>query len=170
MSRLPRTLKMMNVFVNGESFAGEAQTVTLPPLTRKVESMTLNTGFDVELDMGNEVLVLGHKYAGRVPPEILAGYGAPGLGSQMVRFAGGYQDQDTGANELHEIVVRGSHKEITPGDQKVGAVGEGEAQTTCTYYKHTVDGVVVIEIDMLTGLFLVNGVDRTAELRQFVGL
>lgn len=170
MSRLPRTLKMMNVFVNGESFAGEAQTVTLPPLTRKVESMTLNTGFDAELDMGNEVIVLAHKYAGRVPREIMAGYGAPGLGSQMVRFAGAYQDQDTGAHELHEIVVRGSHKEITPGDQKVGSVGEGEVQTTCTYYKHTIDGAVVMEIDILTGMFAVDGVDRTAELRQFVGL
>lgn len=170
MSRLPSTLKMMNVFVNGVSFAGEAQTVTLPPLTRKVESLTLGTGFDVELDVGNEVLVLAHKYAGRVPREILAGYGAPTMGANMLRFAGGYQEQDGGVTELHEVVVRGSHKEITPGDQKVGALGEAEVQTTCTYYKHTINGEVVMEIDTLGGVFNVAGVDRMAEIRNFVGL
>lgn len=170
MSRLPAVLKMMNVFVNGVSFAGEAQTVTVPPLTRKVEGITLNTGFDVELDVGQEPIVISHKYAGRVPREVLNGYGAPTMGSQMVRFAGGYQDQDGGTTEMHEIVVRGSHKEITAGDQKVGAVGEAEVQTTCTYYKHTINGDVVMEIDILGGVFTVNGVDRMAELRQFVGL
>lgn len=169
MSRLPSVLKMMGTFVNGESFVGQAQTVTPPKLTRKVESFTLGSG-DIELDMGQEALVLEHTYAGLVPREILRGYGVAGLGSEMVRWVGGYQDQDTGANTAVEIVVVGSHKEIDRGDQSTGAKTEGKVQTTCTYYKESLNGVVLIEIDLLNQIFLVDGVDRYAELRQLVGI
>lgn len=169
MSRLPSVLKMMGVFVNGESYVGDALTVTLPKLTRKVETFTLGSG-DIELDMGQEPIVIEHTYMGMCPPEILNGYGAPGLGREMVRWVGGYQNQDDGTNQAHEIVAVGSHKEIDPGDQKTGEKTETKVQTTCTYFKLSVNGQVRMEIDLLDQIFLVNGVDRYAELRQLVGL
>lgn len=168
MSRLPSVLKMMAVFVNGVSYAGEAQTVVPPKLARKVETYTLGPG-DLKLDMGNDVLDLEHGYMGPCPREILNGYGSV-AGNILVRFVGGYQNQDTGANEAHEIEVVGFHEEIDGGDLKTGEKTETKVKTTCTYFKYSINGAEVMEIDMLQHIFRVNGVDRMAELRQLVGL
>lgn len=169
MSRLPSVLKMMNVAVNGVSYVGQAETITLPKLTRKVETWTQGAG-DLELDLGQDVMMLEHAYKGPVPREIIRGYGSAGLGRELVRFSGGYQNQDTGANEGHEIEVVGSHKEIDLGDQKTGTVTDSKVQTTLSYFKWSINGQVVMEIDLVAQIFVVDGVDRLAELRQLVGL
>lgn len=169
MSRLPSVLKMMGTFVNGESYVGDALSVSPPKLTRKVEAFTLGSG-DLELDMGQEPLIIEHSYMGWAPREIMNGYGSAGLGREMVRWVGGYQDQDTGANNAVEIVVVGSHKEIDRGEQKTGEKTETKVQTTCSYYKESINGQVLVEIDLLQQIFVVNGVDRYAELRQLVGI
>lgn len=167
MSRLPSALKAMNTFVNGVSYVGDATEVTIPPLVMKTEEF--NTGLGtVKIPMTLESIDFESTYMGMCPPEILNGFGSAGLGREMIRWVGGYQNQDTGANEAHEIVCVGSHLEIDQGAQKGGEKTETKVKHTCTYYKQSVNGQVRIEIDVLERIFLVNGVDRWAELRALM--
>ncbi|MDZ4374909.1 MAG: phage major tail tube protein [Phenylobacterium sp.] len=169
MSRLPSVLKMMSVFVNGESYAGQALKLTPPKLVFKTEEFVGGFG-TVKMPTVLEALDIEHTYAGPIPRAITAGFGSAGLGREMIRWVGAYQDQDSGRPQAHELVAVGSHLELEFGDQEVGTKVESKAMTHCTYFKWTVDGGVRFEIDKLERIFVVDGVDRYAELRAMIGL
>ena len=105
---LPKKLKDLNLFSNGESWQGIVQSITLPTLTRKIEEWR-GGGMDgaVGIDMG---------------------------------------DAQTGENTEHQVT------------------------STLSYYKLTIDGTEKIEIDLVNGVFKVNGVDRLAGRRQRLGI
>ncbi|WP_337186705.1 phage major tail tube protein [Phenylobacterium sp.] len=169
MSRLPSVLKMMNTFGNGESFIGQAQKLTPPKLVLKTEDFV--TGFgSVKLPTVLEALDIEHTYAGPLPRAITAGFGSAGLGRELLRWVGSYQDQDTGRPQAHELVAVGTHLELEFGDQEVGSKVESKAITHATYFKWSVDGQVRFEIDVLEKIFVVDGVDRYAEMRAQIGL
>jgi len=65
--------------------------------------------------------------------------------------------------------MRGNHNEIDMGSAKPGEGGEQSNKVSLTYYKLTVDGVDLVEIDMISGLLITNGVDRTADIRNAIG-
>lgn len=162
---LPRVLKEMNVFGDGESFQGECQTFTRPKLTMKLEEYR-GGGMPgaVDLQMGLEKLECTHKYGGDMPA-LNKGFAAGRIDASQLRFAGGYQNDATGAYDDVQIIVRGRHTEIDRGDDEVGAKGGTTYKTSCVYYKETLNGVVQFEIDMLNGVLIVDGVDQWAALR-----
>ena len=167
---LPRKLKNLNVFQNGTSFLGEVKTVTLPTLSRTMEDWR-GGGMDgaVGVDLGQEPIELEHTYGGFMLP-ILRQYGAVGVGTVGLRFAGAYQRDDTGAVDAVEIVIRGRHSEIEPGEATGGEDTEFNVTTRCAYYALRVNGVVEIEIDLLNMIFIVDGVDILALQREALGI
>ena len=56
------------------------------------------------------------------------------------------------------------------GTAKAGDDNTIKAVTSLSYYKLTIGGATVIEIDVPGYVFMVNGVDRLAEKRQALGL
>ncbi|MGO4703824.1 phage tail protein [Dyella sp. 2RAB6] len=92
------------------------------------------------------------------------------VGGCLIRFAGAYQSDDTGAVDAVEVVVRGRHKELDFGSAKPGDNTQHKFTTPCSYYKLSINGAVKIEIDLLNMLFLVDGVDRLAEQRRALGI
>ena len=74
---------------------------------------------------------------------VLQLFGAIGL-----RFAGSYQRDDTGETTALEMVVRGRHEEIDFGNSKPGDDTELSMKTVWSYYKLSIDGKAVIEIDI----------------------
>lgn len=167
---LPRKLKNLNLFGDGESFIGQVKTVTLPTLSRTFEDYR-GGGMDgpVKVDMGQEAITLEATYGGFMLA-ILRQYGVTRVDGVQLRFAGAYQRDDAGAVDAVEIVVRGRHEEIEAGDAEAGEDTEFNVTTVCAYYKLTVNGRVEIEIDLLNMVFIVNGVDRLAEQRRAIGL
>jgi len=167
---LPRKLKNMNVFNDGISYIGQAASVTLPTLTRILEEWR-GGGMDgaVKIDMGQEPIELEHSYGGFMRG-IYAQYGVVGVAGVMIRFAGAYQRDDTGAVDSIEIVIRGRHEEIEGGEAKPGEDTEFNVKTACAYYRLSVNGVPQIEIDLLNMIMIVNGVDRLATQRAAIGL
>ncbi|MBG6248731.1 MULTISPECIES: phage major tail tube protein [Symbiopectobacterium] len=139
---LPRKLKFMNLFNDGMSYMGIATAVTLPKLTRK----------------------LGSYRGGGMNGA------APGADAVMLRFTGSYQRDDTGEIITVEVVMRGRHKEIDGGESKQGEDTEIKISTQCTYYKLTMDGKEMIEIDTINMIERVNGVDRLEQHRLAIGL
>jgi len=166
---LARKLKNMNLFLNGGGMLGVVSEVTLPKITEKNESSRYSGMLgEVDFFMGVDKLELTYK-AGGLFHEGIANFGNAKLGSDMLRWSGAVQNGNTGEVSAYEAITRGRHTEIDLGTAKVGEGGETAMKVTCTYYKLTVDGVDVIEIDMISGLLITGGVDRTAEIRAIIG-
>lgn len=167
---LPNTLKNFNAFNDGKSFMGIVEEVKLPKLSRKMEDFR-GGGMDgpVDIDVGQEKLEIEQVCGGFVIDAYKA-YGITKASGVMIRFAGAYQRDDTGDVQAVEVVVRGRHKEIDGGDAKGGDKGKTTVKSSLTYYKLTVDGKDVIEIDLLSFLFKVDGTDMLEAQRKAIGL
>ncbi len=87
----------------------------------------------------------------------------------MLRFAGAYQRDDTGEVDAIEVVVRGRHQEIDQGKAKPGDDTEFKFKTVASYYKVSINGAVLVEIDIVNMIEIVNGVDRLADQRRAIG-
>lgn len=70
----------------------------------------------------------------------------------------------TAASTL-ECVVRGQHEEIDFGTWEPGKETEEKVKTTCSYYKLVSNGRTLFEIDIPGGVYIVDGVDRWADIR-----
>lgn len=167
---LPKKLKNMNLFVDGENYRGQVATVTLPTLTRTFEDYR-GGGMDgpVKVDMGQEAIELEWGCGGFMR-EVLRQYGVTSVTGVLLRFAGAYQNDESGSVDSVEVVVKGRHEEIEAGEAKPGEDTEFSVKTACAYYKLSVNGTVEIEIDLLNMIFVVGGVDRLAEQRRAIGL
>lgn len=167
---LPASLKNFNVFINAISFLGIVDEVKLPKLSRKMEDFQ-GGGMvaPMEIDLGQEKLELEYSGAGFIE-EAIKQYGATKAGAVLLRFAGAYQSDDSGDVKAVEIVVRGRNKEIDLGDAKVGDKGKSSVKMPLAYYKLTVDGQVLIEIDVIGFVLTVNGVDLLEAQRKAIGL
>jgi len=167
---LPRKLKDFILFNDGASYMGNVPELTLPKLSRKMEEYRAGgmTG-PVNVDFGNEAITLEWT-AGGLLEDALKQYGASTHSAVQLRFSGGYQNDDDGIASAVEVVVRGRHKEIDMGSAKMATDTTHKYTTTCSYYKLSVDGEVLIEIDFMGGIDKVGGVDRNAGIRKAIGL
>ncbi len=167
---LPKKLKHFNLFGDGNNWAGQIASLTLPVLARQMEEYR-GGGMDapVDIDMGGQKIEFSWT-AGGLINEMFDGFGASRMDGHMLRFVGSYQRDDTGDTVAVEIVVRGRHSQIEMGDAEPGGGTEHSVTTTCSYYKLTVDGEEVIEIDVPGMVFKVRGVDRLAAHRRNIGL
>lgn len=165
-----RKLKDMMIFNEGADYAGQATSLTLPKLTRKLEEFR-GAGMDsaVKIDMGGEAMEAEWVCAGPMR-DVLSQYGIMDLSGVQLRFVGNYQDDDSGAFDTVEVVMRGRHEEIDMGEAKPGEAGEFKVKTALAYYKLIWNGATLIEVDPLSMVLVVNGVDRLLERRQALGL
>jgi P2 family phage contractile tail tube protein len=167
---MPSKLKYFATFINGIGYACEVDEVNLPKLTRKMESWRGGgMGRPIKADMGGEELQLEHTYGG-IMRDILKQYGVTTHDGVQIRFAGSYRSEDKADPIAVEVVVRGRHSEIDPGSSKAGDDTKFKVTTECSYYKLTMDGEEIIEIDVINGIEKVNGVDLTQKDRKAIGL
>lgn len=167
---LPKKLKNFNLFGNGESFQGEIEELTLPELVRKTEEYR-GAGMDgtVEIDLGQEAITFEWTPAGLIEA-VFDGFGSNTIDSELLRFSGAYVRDDTAETVAVEVVVRGRHKQISMGTAKPGDNNNIPITTSVSYYKLSINGKEVIEIDVPGFIFKVNGKDRLAEKRKAMGL
>lgn len=167
---LPRTLKKFNVFVDGVSFMGVATEVALPKLARKMEAYRgAGMNGEVDIDLGVEKLEIEHTYGGLIR-EAFQGFGISKIDGMLLRFAGAYQRDDTAEVDSIEVTVRGRHQEIDSGTAKAGDKNEFKVKSSLTYYKLTINGQDIVEIDLVNMVEVVNGEDRLAAQRRAIGL
>ncbi|MCV6588323.1 MAG: phage major tail tube protein [Marinobacterium sp.] len=167
---MPRKLKHLNLFNDGISYVGEVEEVTLPKLARKMEEWRgggMNAPIDA--DQGQEKLELDWTCGGLME-DALKQFGVTTHNGVMLRFAGSYQRDNSETVTAVEIVVRGRHKEIEMGGAKEGEGGKFKVKSSLSYYKLTIDGADVIEIDVENMIEIVNGVDHLAPHRQAIGI
>lgn len=169
---LPRKLKSMNLFVDGDNWQGIAEEITLPKITRKLETYR-GAGMQgaVNIRMGLDDGALDSEITlGGIEAKIYKQWGISEVDGVMLRFAGAYQREDTGETNACEIVLRGFLSEIDAGNAKQGENTQVKFSFKSTYYKLIWDGSPLVEIDIINMIEIVDGVDRLAEQRAAIGL
>lgn len=162
----PSKLKDMILYGDGNSWKGEVAETTIPKLALKMEDWR-GGGMvgPVPVDQGLEKIEFEFKGGGLLLAP-LAQFGATAADAAQLRFAGAYQNDGTGEVSFAEVVARGRYSEVDFGTQKPGDDTETTYKMVCSYYKLLLDDLVVLEIDMIAGIFVVFGVDRRAQIRE----
>ena len=166
---LPKKLKYLNLFNDGNSYLGLVSSLTLPKLTRKLQNYRgggMSGSVAVDFGLDDDALTLEWSIGG-LDELVLQQWGS--TSDIPLRFAGSLQRDDTGDVSAVEVMMRGRHKEFDFGEYKQGEDTETKVTTQCTYFKLTIDGKELIEIATVNMVEVVNGVDRLAEHRTALG-
>ncbi|MCI1680059.1 MAG: phage major tail tube protein [Ewingella americana] len=167
---LPKKLKYLNLFNDGNSYLGVVSSLTLPKLTRKLENYRgggMNGAASIDFGLDDDALALEWSMGG-LDELVLQQWGS--TSDVPLRFSGSFQRDDTGEVSAVEVQMRGRHKEFDFGEYKQGEDTETKVTTQCTYFKLTIDGRELIEVDTVNMVEIVSGVDRLAEHRKAIGL
>lgn len=166
----PRVLKNFTVFINGRGSVGLCDEVTLPEFKLKTEDFRAG-GLDTEteLDMGQEKMNAKFTFA---DPDVqtltLVGLAA-GNSARVVAKGSFVRDSDNARVAVVAEMV-GRIKSVGMGNWKAGDKNANEYEMGVNYYKLTVGGVEVYEIDVENMIRRVGGVDQLAGIRADIGL
>jgi len=166
---LPKKLKYLNLFADGNSFQGEVTAITLPKLSRKLDPFRgggMNGAAHIDNGLEDDALDVEWTIGG-INELVLSQWGASAV---PLRYTGSYQRDDTAEIVAVEIELRGKHQAFDFGEGKQGEDTETKITTKCTYYKLTWNGKELIEIDTVNMVEKVNGVDRLEQHRKNIGL
>jgi P2 family phage contractile tail tube protein len=166
MAQIPRILKNFSLFADGRGLAGLIETLTLPTITLKMEEFR-GGGMDapVEHDMGMEKLE-GTFQLQEYNPDIMALLGQANV--QLTARGAIRRDGEDAAAVV--VNMTGMIKQKEPGDWKAGESSMPTFSYTLRYFKLTVDGREIYEIDKVNMVRRVNGVDQLATIRQAIGV
>ncbi len=163
---LPSVLVNFTVAIEAINFYGEVKSVTLPKITGVFEEFRSGgMPAGVEIDLGLEVMTMESTFGGEMH-EIIKQYGRRGVNALNFRFSGLLENQDTGQTDEIEISARGRHIEIDPSDAEARSLKEFKGVSTLAYYKYTLNGKSLLEVDTLGVKLVVDGVDRLAAARK----
>lgn len=169
---LPRKLKHMNIFVDGDNWVGLAESFTLAKLTRKFEKYRgggMGGAADIDMGLDDEALATSFVVGG-YEADLVRKMAADKIDGVMLRFAGSYQRDDTGEVVPVEVVCRGRFTERDAGEQKTGENTQTTMNMTNVYYKETADGQDLYEVDVINMVEKVNGKDIMEKHRRAIGL
>ncbi|MFM5588015.1 phage major tail tube protein [Aeromonas rivipollensis] len=169
---LPRKLKHINLFLDGGPWIGVVEDYTPAKLSQKFEAYRGGGMMGaVNIHMGLEDGALDTAFTfGGVEADLVKRMGLAKIDGVALRFAGSFQRDDTGEVVAVEIVQRGRFKENDRGTFKSGDNSQSKISMVNTYYKETMNGVDLCEIDLLNMIWIVDGVDLMAEHRKAIGL
>ncbi|PKP92246.1 MAG: phage major tail tube protein [Alphaproteobacteria bacterium HGW-Alphaproteobacteria-16] len=165
---LPRKNKNCNAFIDGGSYIGVVGEFTEPKLALTMEDwrgggMPGPAKIDMGLEaMEAELVMGGHEVA------LFRKFGTSRVDGVRVRLVSAYQADDGSRAQAVEIFIGGRFSEIDPGKSKPGDNTEHKYKVPLSYYRRVVDGIDEIEIDMIAGVFIVDGVDRYAEIMAII--
>lgn len=166
---LPRKLKGLNLFNDSNSYQGVITAVTLPKLSRKLDTYRgggMNGAGFIDNGLDDDALDMEWTIGG-IDDLVLTQWGVPDV---PLRFTGSYQRDDTAEEIAVEIEVRGRHSAFDFGEAKQGEDTETKITTKNTYFKLTWNGKELIEIDTVNMIEKVDGVDRLEQRRKNLGL
>lgn len=169
---LPRKLKHLNLFNDGNNWQGIVESLTLPKFTRKFEKYRGGgMAGAVDVDMGLDDGALDTEFSiGGMESLLFKQLAKTTADGVQLRFTASIQRDDTGEVQAVELVVRGRHKEIDSGELKTGESNSTKVSSTNSYAKLTINGEVLYEVDTINMVEIVDGVDLMEAHRRAIGL
>lgn len=157
-------LKNYVVYIDGIGYAGKVEQGNPPKITLKTEEFMgagMLAAIDISMDtvekMTFDVTLVEHN------PVIESLFGQSGT---AVTFRGVAGEDNTAVI----IETKAMIKEVDPGTWEAGKKGSIKIGLTASYYKKTVGGDPVLEIDAENFIFNVGGSDLLANMRSALGL
>jgi P2 family phage contractile tail tube protein len=164
---LPKILKNFNLYVDGRGYAGRVEEITLPKLTIKTEEFQgAGMSAPVEIDMGMEKLEMELTFA-EYDSELFKLFGLTN-GSEVPFTIRGAVQGTAAVPDAIVINVRGFFREMDFDVWKPAEKATLKCSVACTYYKLSVGGVELVEIDPVNMIRSVNGSDRLAAIREIL--
>jgi P2 family phage contractile tail tube protein len=168
---LPKVLANFNLIVDGQGFLGEVTELTPATLAVTTEEYR-GGGLDspVPYDVGLEPIEVSFSMAS-YNVELLKLFGLADGNAVQVTFKGGLrgQGQDAAAISSVTINARGMMRELAPEAWQAGQRAPVGYTIRCRYYRVSIDGEDVIEIDVDNMKRIIGGVDQLAAIRQAIG-
>lgn len=166
--KMPKQLKGFTVYVDDEDQYGVVVDITRPKIARKTEDytpggammeMTVVHGFE---KMELEITSKGYD------ADMLRSM-TSSIGGKLIRYQGALQEEDGGDYRELKGEARGRIIEADPGSDKQGEGGEHKFKIALVYWKETLDGEPIVEIDVLGNKAAFGGKDERAGLRRALG-
>lgn len=165
---LPKKLKNCNAHVDGVGYLGRIAEFEEPTLALATEDWRGGGMLgSVKIDLGLEPMEAKLKMGGH-EASLFRKFGTTQIDGVRVRLVGAYQADNGSAAEAVECYIGGRFAEIAPGTSKPGDDTEQEYTLPLSYYRREVNGRVEVEIDMVAGVFMVDGFDRYAEVMAII--
>ena len=162
-------LKNFVIFVDGRGYAGQAPELNLPDLAIQVEDFRAG-GMDapVALDMGQEAMEASFQLAA-YDSAALSLWGV-GPGRSVPLTARGALESYGGSTKQVLVNMRGIITTVSAGAWQAGQLAPLTITMRLDYFKQTIAGVVLHEIDVVNMIRIVGGVDRLAQQRAALGM
>ncbi len=161
---LPHIISNFNLFIDGKGLAGLAEEITLPKLEQQTEELNAaGMAGPVEIDMCLSALSLSFTLD-EFNADVLSSWGLSDPSGINARFLGAAVAGDGSDTDAVEISVRGRWKSLDFGTVKKKEIAKLKVEMPLTYYRYSVNGSALIEIDMLSGKEIVNGTDLTSDI------
>lgn len=169
MSAASQILKNFNIYVDGRSYAGNVDEITLPALNVTGEDYRAG-GMDapVELDMGMDKLEASFKVS-KWDRNLIAKWGATNGGRVPLVFRGALEDLD-GTVKAVEATLYGKIHGMETDTIAPGAKPSQTYRFAATRYIYKQDGETLHDIDVLNCKRIIDGVDRLAAIRTAIGI
>lgn len=166
---LPKKIKATVLWIDGVGYQGECEEASLPKLSRKMEDYR-SAGMDgtVQIDLGQEKLE-AELTMGEIVPAFFAGY-AGTVDGTSIRLKGSKESDSDRAITVFEVAMRGRWSEIDAGSIKAGDATKVKYKASLSYLKYSENGTDLLEIDIPSMIFKINGVDIYAARRAACGL
>lgn len=167
---LPKKLYNFNALFDGHPLAGLVEELT-PPVLERATSDYRGAAMlgPVKLDYGMNGLSMDFTMA-QDEEAVLNTWGVSDASGVNMRFLGARMADDGSASEAVEMSMRGRITKIDRGTYKPGEPAKTKVEMAMTYFKYSVNGVKKHEIDLISGVEIVNGVDRSADVLKALGL
>lgn len=162
---LPKTLKNFNVFIDGVGYAGIVEEGSPPPIVLKTEEI-MNGGMaaPVDVSMASVEKMEFELTLKEFSAKVIGLIGQDNVGVSLRGAIG--PDNEAVIIETRAL-VRDNNQDgwKAGGDSAVLKVG-----LTANYYKQTINGDVLVEIDAVNMIFNAGGVDHMAGMKTALGV
>jgi len=165
---IPKILKNFNLFIDDVGFAGKVEELVLPKLNLKLDEYRAG-GMDVpiQLDMGMEKLECDFTLSD-YDPDVIQKFGlyVSEQAQRSLKFKGGFSDETAISPVIVE--VNGAWTSMDLGSWKAGERTSLKITVAARYYKLTIDGNDLVEIDVANMQRMIGGVDQLAGLSDAI--
>nr|DAO71247.1 MAG TPA: FIIR2 tail protein [Caudoviricetes sp.] len=167
--KMPKILKGFNAFVDGENQYGVTVDITRPKITRKTEDYTPGGGM-IEMTVVHGFEKLEMEITSKGYDADMLKSMSSSISGKLIRYQGALQEEDGITCRTLRGEARGRIIEADPGSDKQGEGGEHKFKIALVYWKETLDGEPIVEIDVIGNKAAFGGKDEREGLRAALGI
>ncbi len=162
-----------NAYVDGTNFAGAIEEANLPDVN-SIETEFKSMSLIGKMDFSSGIDKMESKLKWNSVSEIGMVYCADFYSTRTLMIRGSVEKYTADGGKVAEVplvaVMRGRFKKLPGLALKQQDNPDTDTSFSCTAYNLTIDGIEIVDIDLLASVYRVDGVDLLAQRRANLGL